>query len=140
MKGLSFYSLNSFNSRAWGRDFIPAVKAWALFMVPQAFQLSSSGQTKFILAWTCVEEAPLSTKRITRGGEEMAAVHDLSLMLLGKHVWRHFTGLTVRPCWDQCSLSNVRGQADSALLDPRSQCYPLLGIAGTAAAGSACHT
>lgn len=64
-------------------------------MVPQAFQLSSSGQTKFIPAGTCVEEAPLSTKRITRGGEEMAAVGDLSLMLLGKHVWRHFPGLTV---------------------------------------------
>lgn len=115
-----------------------------LFVVPQAFQLSSSGQTKFIPAWTCVEEAPLSTKRITRGGEEMAEVRDLSLMLLGKHVWRHFTGLTVRPCWDQSSssLSNVRGQADSALLDPStlSECYPPLGRAGTAAAGSACHT
>lgn len=91
-------------------------------MVPQAFQSSSSGQTKFIPAWACVEEAPLSTKRITRDGEEMAEVHDLSLMLLGKHVWRHFAGLTVRLCWDQASsLSNVRGQADSALLDPRSR-------------------
>lgn len=32
----------------------------------------------------------------------------------------------------------MRGQADSALLDPCSQCYPVLGGAGTAAAGSAC--
>lgn len=111
-------------------------------MVPQAFQLSSSGQTKFIPAWSCVEEAPLSTKRITRGGGEVAEVRDLSLMLLGKHVWRHFPGLTVRLCWDQSSssLSSVRGQADSALLDPHSQCYLLLGRAGTAAAGSACRT
>lgn len=113
--------------------------------------MSSSGQTKFIPAWTCVEEAPLSTKRITRGGEEMAEVRDLSLMLLGKHVWRHFTGLPARPCWDQfsSSLSNVRGQADSALLHAHRQGYPLLGRDGTAAAGSAsgaaaagsaCHT
>lgn len=56
-----------------------------LFVVPQAFRLSSSSQSKFILAWTFVEDAPLSIKRITRS-EEMAEVHDLLLMLLGKRV------------------------------------------------------
>lgn len=114
-----FLQLKLFKWQSLGKRLYCSSKClyFNLFMVPQAFQLSSSGQTKFIPAWTCVEEAPLSTKRITRGGEEMAEVRDLSLMLLGKHVWRHFTGLTGRPCWDQpsCSLSNVRGQADSAL-------------------------
>lgn len=65
----------------------------------------------------------------------MAEVRDLSLMLLGKHVWRHLTQcdevhskMVLRRDQYSSSLSNVREQAYSAVLDlTQLEGYPDLG-------------
>ena len=67
----------------------------------------------------------------------MAEVCDLSLMLLGKHVWRHLTRcdevrskMVLRRDQHGSSLSNVREQAYSAVLDlTQLESYPDLGRA-----------